>query len=32
MIDPQPIVLAGHGVRLEPLTPEHRDALPAPGW
>lgn len=29
MIDPRPSVLAGHGVRLEPLTPEHRDALAA---
>ncbi|HEU4724027.1 MAG TPA: GNAT family N-acetyltransferase [Candidatus Eisenbacteria bacterium] len=27
MIDPKPITLTGHGVRLEPLTPEHRDAL-----
>jgi RimJ/RimL family protein N-acetyltransferase len=29
MIDPRPTVLEGHGVRLEPLTPEHRDALVA---
>ncbi len=29
MIDAKPVVLAGHGVRLEPLTPEHRDALAA---
>ena len=29
MIDPRPMVLEGHGVRLEPLTPEHRDALVA---
>ena len=27
MIDPQPLVLTGHGVRLEPLTPEHADAI-----
>lgn len=29
MIDPKPLVLAGHGVRLEPMTPEHGDALVA---
>ena len=29
MIDPRPVVLEGHGVRLEPLTPGHRDALAA---
>ncbi|HEY6572532.1 MAG TPA: GNAT family N-acetyltransferase, partial [Candidatus Eisenbacteria bacterium] len=29
MIDPKPLILAGHGVRLEPLTPEHRDDLAA---
>jgi N-acetyltransferase len=27
VIDPRPIVLEGHGIRLEPLTLEHRDAL-----
>jgi N-acetyltransferase len=27
MISPQPIALEGHGVRLEPLTPAHRDAM-----
>ena len=27
MIHPQPITLEGHGVRLEPLAPSHRDAL-----
>ena len=27
MIDPQPILLEGHGMRLEPLTPEHRPGL-----
>ena len=27
MINPQPITLEGNGVRLEPLTAEHRDAL-----
>ena len=29
MISPQPIVLEGYGVRLEPLTLAHRDALAA---
>ncbi len=29
MIAIAPIVLEGHGVRLEPLEPEHRDALAA---
>ena len=29
MIDPQPLALTGHGVRLEPLIAEHRDALAA---
>ena len=29
MIHPQRLVLEGHGVRLEPLTPEHREALAA---
>lgn len=27
MIDPRPVVLEGHGLRLEPLTPAHADAL-----
>lgn len=27
MIDPQPITLEGHGIRLEPLSPEHHDGL-----
>jgi N-acetyltransferase len=27
MIEPSPTTLEGHGVRLEPLTPEHHDAL-----
>ncbi|MGH7520070.1 MAG: GNAT family N-acetyltransferase [Gemmatimonadales bacterium] len=27
MIAPQPVVLEGHGVRLEPLTEQHVDAL-----
>ena len=27
MIHPQPIVLEGRGIRLEPMTKEHRDAL-----
>jgi N-acetyltransferase len=27
MIHPQPIVLEGRGIRLEPLTKDHRDAL-----
>ena len=27
MIAPTPITLEGHGIRLEPLAPEHRDAL-----
>jgi RimJ/RimL family protein N-acetyltransferase len=29
MIDPQPITLEGHGVRLEPLQPSHGPALVA---
>lgn len=29
MISPVPITLEGHGVRLEPLTAEHRDVLAA---
>ena len=29
MIAPVPAVLEGHGVRLEPLTPEHEDGLRA---
>ncbi len=29
MIDPKPINLAGHGVSLESLTPDHRDAIAA---
>jgi len=29
MIDPKPLILTGHGVRLEPLSPEHADALTA---
>jgi len=29
MIDPRPIVLEGHGVRLEPLTAAHHDGLEA---
>jgi N-acetyltransferase len=29
MIDAQPIVLEGHGIRLEPLTEAHHDALAA---
>ncbi|MCC6572307.1 MAG: GNAT family N-acetyltransferase [Planctomycetes bacterium] len=29
MIDPRPIVLEGPGIRLEPLTHEHRDGLTA---
>jgi RimJ/RimL family protein N-acetyltransferase len=29
MIDAQPIVLEGHGIRLEPLTETHHDALTA---
>src|SRR3954468_16472134 len=29
MINPVPVVLEGHGVRLEPLTSEHREALAA---
>lgn len=29
MINPQPITLEGHGVRLEPLVPAHRDGLAA---
>ncbi len=27
MISPNPVTLEGKGVRLEPLTPEHKDAL-----
>ena len=27
MIEPSPVMLEGHGVRLEPLTEEHHDAL-----
>jgi RimJ/RimL family protein N-acetyltransferase len=27
MIDPQPATLEGHGVRLEPLAPQHHDGL-----
>jgi N-acetyltransferase len=27
MINPQPIVLEGRGIRLEPMTTDHRDAL-----
>lgn len=27
MIDPKPVVLEGHGIRLEPLSPEHRAGL-----
>jgi RimJ/RimL family protein N-acetyltransferase len=29
MIDPQPMVLEGHGIRLEPLAETHHDALAA---
>jgi RimJ/RimL family protein N-acetyltransferase len=29
MIDPRPVTLEGRGVRLEPLTREHRDGLAA---
>lgn len=29
MIDPRPIVLEGHGVRLEPLSSEHQEGLVA---
>jgi N-acetyltransferase len=29
MLHPSPATLAGHGVRLEPLTPEHHDGLVA---
>jgi RimJ/RimL family protein N-acetyltransferase len=29
MIAPQPLVLEGHGIRLEPLAEEHSDALAA---
>ncbi len=29
MLEPSPITLEGHGVRLEPLTPEHREGLAA---
>ena len=29
MIDPQPRTLEGHGIRLEPLTANHHDALEA---
>jgi N-acetyltransferase len=27
MIDPQPVVLQGHGVRLEPMTTDHVDGI-----
>jgi RimJ/RimL family protein N-acetyltransferase len=29
VIDPQPVTLEGHGIRLEPLSPEHHDGLVA---
>jgi RimJ/RimL family protein N-acetyltransferase len=29
MVEPSPVTLEGHGVRLEPLTQEHHDALAA---
>jgi RimJ/RimL family protein N-acetyltransferase len=29
MINPQPVVLEGRGIRLEPLTPDHHDAIVA---
>jgi N-acetyltransferase len=29
MIEPRPVVLEGHGVRLEPLTVDHHDGLAA---
>ena len=29
MIDPQPVTLEGHGVRLEPLSADHRNGLAA---
>jgi RimJ/RimL family protein N-acetyltransferase len=29
MIEPRPVILEGHGVRLEPLTREHHDGLVA---
>lgn len=29
MIDPRPVTLEGRGIRLEPLTAEHRDGLAA---
>ena len=29
MIDAQPVILEGHGIRLEPLTDAHHDALAA---
>ena len=29
MINPQPVILEGHGIRLEPLTEGHHDALAA---
>ena len=29
MINPQPVILEGHGIRLEPLTEGHQDALAA---
>lgn len=29
MIDPQTVTLEGHGIRLEPLSPEHHDGLVA---
>jgi RimJ/RimL family protein N-acetyltransferase len=29
VIEPRPVVLEGHGIRLEPLTADHRDGLAA---
>ncbi|MFN7966030.1 MAG: N-acetyltransferase, partial [Acidobacteriota bacterium] len=29
MIEPSPVTLEGQGIRLEPLTPNHHDALVA---
>ena len=29
MIDPRPVALEGHGVRLEPMTPAHHDEIAA---
>lgn len=29
MIDPKPVTLEGHGIRLEPLSPDHHDGLVA---